>query len=44
LSGPALETSLREAGARSVWRNVGDLLEHLDQALETAALGSAARQ
>jgi HAD superfamily hydrolase (TIGR01509 family) len=44
LSGPASEDSLRGVGARSVWRDVGDMLNHLDDALETAVLDPAAHQ
>ena len=33
--------ALRHAGARAVWRDAADLLEHLDEALEVASPGPA---
>jgi phosphoglycolate phosphatase-like HAD superfamily hydrolase/tRNA(Arg) A34 adenosine deaminase TadA len=40
-TGAASSTELRAAGARATWRDVADLLAHLDEALALASPGSA---
>ncbi len=40
-SGGHSPEKLRAAGARAVWRDTGELLSHLDEALETASPGPA---
>jgi beta-phosphoglucomutase-like phosphatase (HAD superfamily) len=43
-SGGTSEKALREAGARTVWRDVAHLLSDLNRALEIASLAPAARE
>ncbi|MFL5531684.1 MAG: HAD family hydrolase, partial [Gemmatimonadales bacterium] len=42
LTGPATEQQLCEVGARAVWRDVAQLLNELDRAIEIAAVATTA--